>query len=199
MINQNFAILAAILPFAGSVSYAFDTAKGKVQPNRVSWLLWTIAPLIAFAAEFVQHTNFRVSLLTFAVGFGPLIVIITSFANHKAYWKLTRFDAFCGSISVLALIFWAITGKGDVAIFFSIMSDLFAAIPTIVKSYTHPKSESALAFVTSIIGAGITLLTIQKGHWTFASYGFPLYILVVTTIISTLILFPRPKEVIVKG
>ncbi|HTB48756.1 MAG TPA: hypothetical protein VK712_01600 [Verrucomicrobiae bacterium] len=197
MLNQNFAILAALLPIAGSASYALDTLKTKTQPNRVSWLLWAIAPLIAFTAELVQHTSFRVSLLTFAVGFGPVLVVIASFANRKAYWKLTRFDIFCGSVSVLALILWAVTGKGNVAIFFSILADLFAAIPTIIKSYHHPKSESAGAFVTSIIGAGITLLTIKI--WTFSNWGFPLYIMLVTIIISALILWPRQIKTTAKA
>jgi energy-converting hydrogenase Eha subunit A len=192
MINEHFAILAALLPIAGSASYAVDTFKGKTQPNRVSWLLWGIAPMIAFAAELVQHTKLESTLLTFAVGFGPLLVIFASFVNHKAYWKITKFDIFCGSISVLALVLWAITGKGNVAIFFSILADLFAAIPTMIKSYTHPKSESAGAFVTSVLGAGITLLTIKV--WAFANYGFTLYIFLVTIVISTLILFPRTEK-----
>jgi len=54
MINQNFVILGAIIATAGGLSYLIDTLKGKVKPNRVSYLLWSIAPLIAFFAEINQ-------------------------------------------------------------------------------------------------------------------------------------------------
>ena len=199
MINEHFAILAALFPLVGSAIYAWETLQGKTQPNRISWLLWSIAPLIAFAAEVVQHTNFEVALLTFSVGFGPLLVVAASFIAAKAYWRVTRFDLVCGGISLLALLMWAVTGKGDVAIFFSIFSDLFAAVPTIVKSYTHPKSESVWAFIASTIGAAITLLTIKQGNWNFASYAYPAYILLVTVLISGLIIIPRPTKVVIEG
>lgn len=189
MLSQNFDILAAALPIFGCISYAFDTLRNKTQPNRVSWLLWTIAPLIAFAAELAKHTDFRVSLLTFAVGFGPLLVIIASFINRNAYWKLTSFDYICGGISVLALILWAITGDGNIAIAFSIAADMFASLPTIKKAFYHPKTESVAAFVTSGLGGLIVLLTLKD--WTLANFGFPLYLALVDLIISVLILLPR--------
>jgi len=198
MINQHFAVLGALFPLGGSIGYAIAAYRGRVQPNRVSWVLWALSPLIAFAAELVQHANLEVSLLTFSVGFGPLLVLAVSFYSKKAHWKITRFDLFCGSISILALVLWAITGKGNIAILLSIMSDMFAAIPTLVKSYTHPKSESALAFMTSVVGSTITLLAIQNGQWNFSTYAFPIYLIFIASVISALIVLPRPQKVVFK-
>ena len=192
VIDSHFAILGGLLPILGSAGYALDTFRGRTQPNRVSWLLWTLAPLIAFAAELAQHVGLA-ALLTFAVGFGPLLVVVASFLDPQAYWRITRGDILCGLLSVAALAMWALTGKGDVAIAFSILSDLFAAIPTIRKAHTHPESESAKAFIAGAVGAAITLLAIKPHSWSFASFGFPLYILVAGAIISALILNPRPR------
>ncbi|HEY6396548.1 MAG TPA: hypothetical protein VIX82_03735 [Solirubrobacteraceae bacterium] len=50
-------------------------------------MLWTLTPLIAFAAERAQHVGLE-ALLTFAVGFGPLLVVVASFVDPRAYWKL---------------------------------------------------------------------------------------------------------------
>ncbi|HWE10969.1 MAG TPA: hypothetical protein VG325_16595 [Solirubrobacteraceae bacterium] len=194
MIDSRFALLGALITIAGSASYARDTLRGRTQPNRVSWLLWTLAPLIAFAAELAQHVGLD-SLLTFAVGFGPLLVVIASYLDPQAYWRLTRVDVACGCLSLGALVAWAVTGTGDIAIVFSILSDLFGGIPTLHKAYTHPASESASAFVASGCGATITLLTIHPGAWNFANFGFPLYILAADATLSILILFPRPRRV----
>ena len=184
MINEKWVILGALLNLTGSLKYVFDTLKGKTRPNRISWFLWALAPLIAFSAELNQGVGLR-SLMTFMVGFGPLMVVIASFISKKSVWKLTPFDYVCGGLSILGLLLWAITREGNIAIFFSILADGFAAVPTIVKSYKEPETESGLVFGLGIINAGITLLTIN--HWTFANYGFPLYILLICTLLSSLI------------
>jgi hypothetical protein len=192
VIDARFAILGALITVAGSASYARDTLRGRTQPNRVTWILWTVAPLIAFAAEVVQGVGLE-SLMTLAVGVGPLLVVIASFLDPRAYYRLTRFDLLCGALSVAALIAWGVTDTGDVAILFSILADFFGLIPTLRKAYRDPESESASAFVASGCGAVITLLTVSLGDWTFANVGFPLYILGADVTLSSLILLPRHR------
>ena len=123
-----------------------DTVRGNTQPNRVSWMLWTLAPMIAFAAEVTQSVGLQ-SLLTFAIGFGPLLVVCASFLDPKAYARVTPFDVLCGALSLIALVAWAVTGTGNVAIFLSILADFFGAVPTLRKSYRDPESEHAVAFL----------------------------------------------------
>jgi hypothetical protein len=190
MIDARFAILGAVITVGGNAVYAVDTVRGKTQPNRVSWTLWMLAPLIGFAAEVTQHVGLQ-SLLTFAIGFGPLLVVCASFLDPKAYARVTPFDILCGALSIVALVAWAVTGTGDVAIFFAIMSDLLGAVPTLRKAYHDPESEHALAFVGGVIGSIITLLTIKSGHWGLDSWGFPVYVVVVSGAIAALILRPR--------
>ena len=190
MINQNFVILGAIIAAIGSLSYLIDTLKGKVKPNRVSFLLWSLAPLIAFLAEIKQGVGLQ-SLMTFIVGFLPLTIFIASFVNKQAEWKLTRFDLSCGALSIVGLILWYITKSGDTAILFSILADGLAALPTIVKSFNYPETESAWPYFTTTISAALTLLTIKV--WNFANYAFPIYILLVTIVISSLVQFKLGK------
>ena len=190
MIDRHFAILAAVVTLTGSAGYALDTLRGRTEPNRVSWSLWAIAPLIAFAAELSEGVGLK-ALLTFSVGLGPALVVIASFLDERAYARVTRLDITCAVLSVFALVMWAVTGRGDVAIAFSILSDLFAAVPTLEKARRHPRSESPKAFVGGAIGAAITLLTIPASEWVFAGFGFPLYILLIDATLLGLILRPR--------
>ena len=191
MINSNFVIIGAIIQFLGCVSYFIDTIKGKVQPNRVSWLMWSIAPLIAFAAELKQGVGI-LSLTTFIVGFCPLIIFIASFVNKKAEWKLTKFDLICGVLSVLGLILWLVTRVGNIAIFFSILADGLAALPTIVKSYKEPETENDLPFTLGVVNSVIGIFAIKD--WNFQSYSFPVYLLFVNLIIAILIRFKIGKR-----
>lgn len=190
MINQNFVILGAVIATIGSFSYLVDTVRGRVKPNRVSFFMWSLAPLIAFGAEIRQGVGLQ-ALMTFMVGFLPLTTFIASFVNKQAEWKLTRFDLVCGVLSLLGLVFWYLTKSGDVAIVFSIVADGLAALPTIIKSYNYPETESAVPYFTGSISAAISVLTAKV--WDLATVGFPLYILLVTLLISTLIQFKIGK------
>lgn len=191
MLNENFVIVGAIIGAIGSLSYLIDTVKGKVRPNKVSFLLWAIAPLIAFAAMIQKGVGIQ-ALMTFSVGFLPLTIFVASFFNKKAQWKLGRFDLICGAFSVLGIIFWLITKEGNIAIAFSILADGMAALPTITKSYRFPETESGWPYLTGAISAGLTLLTITD--WSFAQYGFPVYILIVCLIIFSLVHFKIGKR-----
>jgi hypothetical protein len=192
MINQNFVILGAIIAAAGSLSYLIDTLKGKVKPNRVSFLLWSLAPLIAFFAEIKQGVGIQ-ALMTFVVGFLPLTIFIASFVNKKAEWKLTRFDLMCGALSIVGLVLWYITKSGNIAIIFSILADGLAALPTVVKSFNYPETESAWPYFASTISAILTLLTVKV--WNLANIGFPLYIILITLVIFSLVQFKLGKQI----
>lgn len=192
MINPNFAIVGAIIFGIGSIPYILETLQGKVKPNRVTWLIWSIGPLIAFSAQIKQGVGIQ-SFLTLMYGIVPMIIFAASFVNKKAYWKLGRLDIVCGAFAFLGLILWQITQIGNLAIAFSILADALATFPTLVKSYHEPETENYMLFLTNAISAGITLLTIQV--WTFAEYAFPLYIFIMTIILTVLIKFKIGKRI----
>jgi hypothetical protein len=186
MLPSYFVVIGTLIGAVGSVAYLIDTIKGKVKPNRVSFLLWSIAPFIAFAAQIKQGVGLE-ALMTFSTGFLPIMTLAGSFLNKKAEWKLTKFDLFCGFLSVVGLVLWLITKVGNVAIFFSIVADGLAAVPTIVKSYKYPDTELAWPWIATAFGVVLTLLTIKA--WSFANSGFIVYILIVNTLIYSLVQF----------
>ncbi|MCL5783828.1 MAG: hypothetical protein M1142_00530 [Patescibacteria group bacterium] len=190
MLNENFVILGGIIAAIGSIKYIIETIRGKVKPNRVTFFLFALAPLIAFTAEIKQGVGIQ-ALMTFWVGFSPLLIFIASFINKKAQWNLGKFDFFCGTLSIIGLLLWYITRVGNVAIVFSILADSLAALPTVVKAYNYPETESAWMWLAGAIGALLTVLTIQS--WSFPNYGFPIYILLADLIIFLLVQFKLGK------
>lgn len=190
MINQNFIYLGAVIFFLSSIGYFLETIKGKVRPNKVTWFIWSLAPMIAFFSQIKQGVGLE-SLLTFMMGFIPLIIFLTSFFNKKSYWKVNNQDLFCGFLSIFGLILWQITKIGNLAIIFSILSDFFGALPTVVKSYKYPETENYLIYLGSLFFALITLLTIK--NWSFENYSFSLYILILDFIIVILVKFKLRK------
>lgn len=183
MIDPKFVFLAAAINLLATASYVVATLQGKTKPNRVGWFMWALAPLVATAAMVSQGVGIS-ALMTFMSGFGPLLVFLSSFVNKKAYWEIDSVDILCGALSLFGLILWLITRTGNIAIFFSVMADGLAAIPTIRKIYTNPESEHYRAFAMSAVAAFITLLTIQE--YNFESLAFPVYIFVICVFMVTL-------------
>jgi len=186
MLHQNFVIVGAIIGSLGSIKYLIATLKGEAKPNRVTFFLWALAPLIAFAAEIGQGVGIH-SLMTFSVGFFPLLIFLASFVNKKAEWQLKPLDFAFGFLSLIGLLLWWITKVGNIAIAFAVLADGLAAIPTVIKSYKYPETESHWAYTTGFVNAALTILTIKV--WDFAHYAFPVYILLITLTLSPLIIF----------
>lgn len=183
--------LGALLSVVGTASYVVATVKGQTKPNRVSWFLFALAPLVGFAAQISEGVGLR-ALMTFMVGFGPLVIFIASFVNKKSYWKLTRGDYICGAFSLLALALWGITRTGDVAIALSIVADLAAGAPILMKAWRHPQTESPWLFLLGIGNSGITLLTIDV--WSFTNSAFAIYICAFCIVITALLFRPGARK-----
>jgi len=187
MLNSNFVFVGTAIASIGSIAYLYEVLKGRVRPNRVSFFLWSINPLIVVAAQISQGVSWQSSLLALSQGVFPFIILISSFVNKKSEWKLTQRDLFLGGLSVVGLILWYLTKVGNLAILFSILADGMAALPTIIKSYEDPDSEVAWPWIATSIGVIFTLLTFTQ--ISFENSGFIIYIFVANLIIFSLIQF----------
>ena len=186
MLNENFVIIAVLISVIGNIGYVIGTLQGKIKPNRVSFFLWSLIPLIAFAAEIVEGVGIQ-SLTTLMAALGPLSIFIASFINKKSYWKVTRFDRICGALSLIGLLLWIYTRVGMVAIIFALLADALASIPTVVKAYKYPETENPFPWLASTLAGLITLFTIS--NWNLANYGFPASIFITNLLIFVLVKF----------
>lgn len=86
---QYIVFLGAIIQMGSMYVYIRETLRGENKPNKVTWLMWAISPLIGSVAAVVDGVGLAV-LPVFLSGFGPLLVFVASFMNKKAYWKLGK-------------------------------------------------------------------------------------------------------------
>jgi hypothetical protein len=177
---EYLVFVTALATLAAAFVYIRSMFKGGAKPNRVSWLMWSIAPFIATAAALSNGVGWA-ALPVFMAGFGPFLIFISSFVIKKSYWKLSSFDYVCGILSGLALILWYVTKDPNIAISFAIASDGLASVPTLTKAWAHPETESAWPFIIGIFnslaafGAFIT--------WDFSEYAFPSYLIIINIIL----------------
>jgi hypothetical protein len=191
VINENWIYLGTAIGAAGAAVYLRDTIRGTTQPNRVTWLLWAVAPLLAAAVALNAGAGLR-ALPTFMVGFMPLLIFIASFHNSASVWKVRRVDYACGAVSVVGTIVWLITRNGVVAISAAIAADFLAGVPTLMKSWTHPETETVHSYVGALISMIVVLLTVDQ--WTFDVVAFPLFVACSAAVQSIIVgLEPGPR------
>jgi len=178
--RQYMVLLWVVAQLYGIFFYIKATIKGETKPNRVSWLMRSIAPLIASGAALSDGVR-RAALPVFMSGFWPLLIFLSTFVNRKSYRKLEKFDYICGACSILALVLRWITKEPMVAIWFAIASDGFAAVPTIIKSLKHPHTESAIAYTTWLFNALTSFFAMRT--FGAAELAFPIYLVFVDSLL----------------
>ncbi len=176
MLPEYFAIIGAIIGSLGGCYYLYETIVGSAQPNRITWLLWGIFPMVIFVAQRAQGVE-GLSWASFVAGFTPLLVVAASFFNKNAYWKSEPRDYYLMAAAIIGIILWAMTDNPNLALLFSLLADMLAGTPTLIKAFRHPHSESWIAYAISTFGFGICVLSVQAYNFestTFVAYLFVL-------------------------
>ena len=191
MISVNWIYVGIAIGALGTAVYLRDTLRGTTKPNRVTWLLWAVAPLLAAAVELEEGVGLR-ALPTFMIGFMPLLVFAASFHNAASVWKIRRIDYACGLMSVVGTAVWLATRNGVLAISAAIVADFLAGVPTVMKSWSHPETETVHTYVGAVVSMVVVLLTID--HWTFDVAAFPVFIVGMGSVMVFLVGFePGPR------
>lgn len=176
MLPEYCAIIGAIIGSLGGFYYLYETIVGKAQPNRVTWLLWGVFPMVIFVAQRAQGVE-GVSWASFVAGFTPLLVVAASFFNKNAYWKSGPRDYVLMAAAIIGIILWVMADNPNLALLFSLLADMLAGAPTLIKSYRHPRSESWIAYGISAFGFGVSLLSVQTYNFENATFVAYLFIL----------------------
>ncbi len=177
---EYLVIAASAASLLAAFVYIRSMFKGEAKPNRVTWLMWAIAPFIATAAAMSEGVGWA-AVPVFMTGFAPFLIFAASFFTRKAYWKLTWFDYFCGALSAVALALWFVTSDANLAISFAIVSDTLAGIPTLTKTWRNPETESPWPFITGVFNS-LTSFAVAT-LWSFSELAFPAYLVVVNVVL----------------
>lgn len=187
MIHENWGYVAAVINILGVITYLVATVRGTARPNRVTWFVLSIAPIVAFASMLSKEVSLAQSAMTLSAGLSPLMIFVTTFFVKHPAWKIERFDLVCGALAIAGIFLWWMTGEGNVAIAFSILADGLAFLPTLIKGYKYPETESPWAFIIGTFACILAVLTIST--WDFQHFGFPIYLVIANALAVLFIYF----------
>jgi len=188
MIDERVIYLVFVIDLLAGLSYAIETFRGRVKPNRMTFLIWSLAPMVAFLSMIKQGVG-TPAMTTLAASLSPFVVFVATFVNKKAYWKLGTVDFVCGALSILGLILWQVTKVGNLAIVFSLLADGFASFPTVLKAYTNPETENGPLYLVTTFSGTISILALKS--YSFEALAFPVYMITVTFLIFVFATFRK--------
>src|SRR6201996_6191533 len=182
------AITGSVVNFIACLSYVRAIWKGEASPNRVTWFLWALVPLIAAAAQWESGVGIS-TLVVASVGASPACVVLASFVAGSGSWKLGPFDYVCGACALAALALWASTGDPVLAIALSILGDAAAALPTIRKAWLAPATENRTTYLISLTGMVLGIFSVDDP--SFAAYAFNAYLVFASGTLVAILYWPR--------
>ncbi len=188
MTAATIVIAGFILNLLGGFAYIADTIRGDTKPNRVTWGIWAVVPILGSLISFTEGITWA-SLPVFAAGFVPLLVFCASFLNKNAYWKLSTLDYVCGAFSVLALSIWALVSQPLLALILLVIADGLAGWPTVVKSWNYPRTESGIAYATGFLSAISSIFAFRS--FDLLEILFPIHLAFVSLLL-TYAVYRRP-------
>lgn len=186
MTSEQLVYLGIFLNGIGTLYYVIATIRGKIKPDKISFLAWSIAPIVAFFAQISQGVGVQ-AWMTLSVGVFPLSVFFASFINKKAFWKIDTRDIICGVLAVFGLLLWYLTKEANMALVFSLIAEGSAALPTIIKSYYFPQTEKGWPWFISLLCGVLTIMSITT--WNFATVAYPVFYTFEMLIVFLLIQF----------
>lgn len=188
-IEHGLIVVSIALSIFGAWAYIRDTVAGRTKPNRVSWFLWALAPMIGAAAAASSGAELSSYSRTLLAGIMPALVFLVSFYNPQSYWKTSWFDAACGITAVAALIAWVLADSPRSAIVLAATADGLASIPTLTKAWRHPETETGTIYLTALLSVALVFPTVTV--WSLENYLFPLYLVAINLILVIAIYRPR--------
>ncbi|MFK7875102.1 MAG: hypothetical protein AB8B71_04895 [Paracoccaceae bacterium] len=176
-----FGAISAALGTCAYLPYIRDTLQGRTQPQRASWLIWSVLCVIAF---FVQLHEGATHSLWFAGAMvsGTLSVFLLSL-RYGTGGLLCRRDCTVLALAAGGLAAWYITETAAFALMITISISFLGGVITVAKAYKTPHTETFSKWFTSLGASVFALLSVQTYDPLLLAY--PMYLLVLNSSIVT--------------
>ena len=182
--------IARLMPIAATFPYVKDILHGNTRPNTLTWGVWALITIIAVLAQFNAGASWSIVMviadsLSIFIIFG---LCLYGFGYRTYGWL----EAICFLLAIIAIVAWQVTHQPVLTIIFSIVADLFAALPTVVKAWRDPWSETPYPWL--MVAFGGLCAVASTTIFDEANILFPAYLFVINAITGFIALIGRHSK-----
>lgn len=162
--------------------------KDKVEPSKVSWIIWASLDSITFASMLIKHTlNGQI----IGAIMGAWIVAALVMKYGKSGWS--TLDKLCLAGGCLGIVLGFTFKSPELAMLTSIVTVIIGSLPTFHSAYHDPSKEDRTAWTIFWISCVVAIMAIPQ--WTFMDSA---QVLAFTTIEMTMMVLLWIKPHLVK-
>ena len=173
-LTEVYALLSVAVILFGAPFYLIDILKHKTKPQRTTWLIWSVQGLVAFVAQFQLHAKWSLLFVGFSA-LGNLIVYGLSLFYGVGGWSKLEIGSLI--IALLGLIISIVANAPLIAIFGVIVADMAGVIPTAIKVYKAPESETTITWIA--LGISPLFAALSVGKFSPSLLLYPVYLAVI--------------------
>lgn len=181
-----FGYISAILSIVMIIPYVWDIIHHKSQPERGSWLIWSVLGSISF---FSQMAKGATDSLWLTAGQTVAVLVIFVLSLKYGYGGLAKRDTKALIGAGIGLVLWYLTKEAAIALVIVILVDSIGTYLTLTKSYKDPESETLSIWLMSGTSAVFGMLAV--GSFNFILLLYPFYLVMANYLIVAAILLGR--------
>lgn len=172
-IKALFGLIASIFVLIGSIPYLIDMHHKSAKPHVLSWLGWSLITALGAFAMLAEGSTWS-SAIIWANTVMCMVIAVYAIIKKAGVWSTTIYDYVLFGLGIIGLILWQTLDLPILALICAILADLFFGLPTIIKAYKDPLSETRLVWMFATLSGLSGLFAI--GVFTFYDAAYPIYL-----------------------
>lgn len=186
-------VLSSILTISAVIPYIIEIFRGTTKPRIVSWFTWSLLAAIGSVASF-SDGQLAAGILAAASASASMAVVVLGYKHGDRHFE--RVDIVCQAAALAGVGLWFIFNSPAVAVIAVVAIDFIGCVPTFRHSWQKPHEETWITFAMSGAAGGLTLMA--AGDWRITAAAYPLYIALIATLI-TLVILKSPNRRVSAG
>jgi len=168
-----FGTFSLALNIIGYIPYIRDILRGIVKPQRITWAIWAILVCVSAVNQVLNDGGWSSLFLI-----STAILVVTTFALSFKYGVggASRLDWVCLALAGILLIYWLTSQDTRFSTIIAVGIDAIGAVPTLIKTYKHPGTETYIQWVMSGIAGIFAMVAVTRLDWVLLIY--PAYVAV---------------------
>ena len=142
----------------GNVPYVKDVLDKKVQPHVYTWFVWSVVSGIIFFGQLAKGAGVG-AIPTFASEIFTFIIFLLSL--RYGFKKITLVDTFFLFLALIGIGLWVAIKDPTLSVIIAVAIDLVAFVPTILKTWTYPRTETPLLYFMNVTRHALALLSLE--------------------------------------
>lgn len=175
--KEVLAVASLAFSIGANIPYVFETIQGKVKPERISWLLWTLLGGTYFlSAVFADGAVW----FTFGELVGPIAILLLSI-KYGVGGK-SRLDKYSLVVALIAFSLLFVLDGVLISLGLALLIDGIGAVLTIRKLLVDPASESRSFWTLAAVASVLAILSLHT--YNLETLLFPVYVIILSSFIA---------------